>query len=76
MDTNHRMKHYIVYRRMAPQQNLWVAIGSDESPSAWYNAIFNIPYDRNPNGFLVTTFALLLNPSTQSRAMVLLPEIS
>ncbi len=49
---------------MPPQQNLWVHFGSDRIPITWNNAD-SVPCGvRKPYAFLVVSFALQLNPTT------------
>jgi hypothetical protein len=49
---------------MPPQQNLWVRSGSGRRPRLCKRASFATLAVRNPYDFLVTSFTLLLSPST------------
>src|SRR6185312_12823464 len=54
----------IRYKKLPPQQNLWVRFGSGRWPRLCNRASFATLAVRKPYDFLVTSFTLLLSPST------------
>jgi serine/threonine protein kinase len=59
-----RVHRDIKPQNMAPQQKLWVRLGSGRRPRLCIKANFATFAVRKPYDFLVTSFTLLLRPST------------